>query len=133
MALHRRAAEMSTSVQGRIKCSRRNSFTICLEEAGAAPAFRKSLRERKHMDLLKAPGNHFGEVQICQNEIHDHGGGAAAGIAMAIEYSAQGCQVLGSFQSIEIVGAPAERQSGAAKLLETFVVAQADAAPIVAL
>ena len=52
---------------------------------------------------------------------------------MAGEKLAEGFEIFGGFESVEVVRFLAELQSGGLQLVPTFVIADADTSPIVAL
>src|SRR5580693_8587113 len=133
IALNRRTAKVRRTVQGRVEHAVANSVAQGFRSPRARPTQRKPLGKGYEVNLPKTLFGHFGEVQIGQNKVHLHAGMTAAGIPVPLQCRAKASQILGGLEGVEIVRTLAKIASHRSQLLQSGLIAQAHAAPVVAL
>jgi hypothetical protein len=76
---------------------------------------------------------HGGEIKISHAEIHHQAGIVSFRIAMRGQQRCQGAQVFDRLKAVEIVRTLSQSNSAAAELIVTFLIAHANASPIITL
>ncbi len=85
------------------------------------------------MNRFKALTGHPREIEVRKNEVHSHARRMPGRIPVPLQNRGQTVHILRSFQRVEIVWVFSYWNSRGLKLLESFVIADADTSPVVAL